>query len=100
MTRIFLFRWLKAANRHAALSPARRCRDRAHRAGPVPRLEILEDRGLPSTLVVTNALDTGAAGDGSLRGEIAAAAGGDRIVFAPSLSSCKAEWTINQAPMR
>src|SRR5262245_9948339 len=35
----------------------------------VPRLEALEGRAVPSTLTVTNLGDTGAAGDGSLRGE-------------------------------
>jgi hypothetical protein len=51
-----------------------------------PRLEVLEDRDVPSTLTVTNNLDTGVVGDGSLRGEIAAAGSGDTIAFAPSLS--------------
>src|SRR5262249_3787354 len=51
----------------------------------VPRLEALEDRTVPSTLTVTNNLDTGALGDGSLRGEIAAAQSGDTINFASSL---------------
>jgi hypothetical protein len=40
----------------------------------------------PTTLVVTNVGDTGVSGDGSPRGEIAAAASGDRIVFARSLA--------------
>jgi hypothetical protein len=47
-----------------------------------PRLEALEERWLPSTLTVTNNLDSGA---GSLRADIAAAKSGDTIVFAPSL---------------
>jgi hypothetical protein len=47
-----------------------------------PRLEALEDRWMPSTLTVTNNLDSGA---GSLRADIAAAKSGDTIVFAPSL---------------
>ena len=38
-----------------------------------PQLEALNDRLVPSMLTVTNNLDTGVAGDGSLRGEIAAA---------------------------
>jgi hypothetical protein len=50
-----------------------------------PQLEVLEDRWLPSTLTVLNNLDTGVTGDGSLRGEIAAAQSGDTIVFDPGL---------------
>ena len=50
-----------------------------------PGFEVLEDRCLPSTFTVLNLLDTGALGDGSLRGEIAAAQSGDTIHFAPSL---------------
>jgi hypothetical protein len=50
-----------------------------------PKLEALDDRLVPSNLAVTNNLDTGAAGDGSLRGEIAAARSDDTIVFDPSL---------------
>jgi hypothetical protein len=53
------------------------------RARVRPRLELLEDRRLPSTLTVTNNLDSGS---GSLRAEIAAARSGDTIVFASSLS--------------
>jgi len=48
-----------------------------------PRLEALEGRVVPSTLTVTNNLDSGA---GSLRADIAAANSGDTIQFAPSLS--------------
>ncbi len=58
-----------------------------------PVLEVLEDRWLPSTLTVTNTGDTGVSGDGSLRGEIAAANAGDTIVFDPVLSGS----TINLA---
>jgi hypothetical protein len=43
-----------------------------------PRLEALEDRWVPSTLKVTNTLDSGA---GSLRYEIAQAQSNDTIVF-------------------
>ena len=52
----------------------------------VPRLDVLEDRTLPSTLTVMNLSDTGIAGDGSLRGEIAAAQAGDTINFYQGLS--------------
>jgi hypothetical protein len=51
-------------------------------------LEALEDRTLPSTLLVTNLNDSSnaTAGDGSLRGEIAAAHRGDTIQFNSSLT--------------
>src|SRR5262245_32312986 len=65
--------------RHA---PTVRHRPRSFR----PHLEALEGRWVPSTLTVTSALDTGALGDGSLRGEIAAAQSGDTINFAPGLA--------------
>src|SRR5262245_60376491 len=58
-----------------AVKPARSIR---------PRLEVLEDRCVP-TLTVTNLSDTGLAGDGSLRGEIKAASSGETIQFAPGL---------------
>ncbi len=48
-----------------------------------PRLQILEDRTVPSTLTVTNNLDSGA---GSLRDTIKHASSGDMIVFDPSLN--------------
>ena len=47
-----------------------------------PVLENLEDRSLPSTLMVLNNLDSGA---GSLRDAINNANSGDTVVFAPSL---------------
>jgi hypothetical protein len=62
----------------------RRAARQAHAAARrpfVPRLEALEDRSLPST--VTNLADSGV---GSLRGQLAAAASGDTIDFAPGLS--------------
>jgi hypothetical protein len=48
----------------------------------LPRLEILEDRTVLSTLMVTSFADSG---DGSLRAMIAAAQSGDQIVFDQSL---------------
>jgi hypothetical protein len=45
---------------------------------------VLEGRDVPSTLTVTTNLDTGLRGDGSQRGEIAAAQSGDTIVFDPT----------------
>src|SRR5262245_65461920 len=78
--------WLRARRRKAA--PDATPRQGAKRTRPlrvVPRLEVLEDRTVPSTLTVTNNLDTGVAGDGSLRGQIAAAQSGDTLNFAPGL---------------
>src|SRR6516165_5728506 len=77
---MFFSSWLRnrtttpRANRAAAL------RQRPARFRPA--LEMLEDRCVPSTLTVTNTLDSGA---GSLRAEIRAAHDGYTIVFAPSL---------------
>jgi hypothetical protein len=48
-----------------------------------PRLEGLEDRTVPSTLTVSNNLDSG---EGSLRAAIKSAGSGDTIVFASGLS--------------
>jgi hypothetical protein len=48
----------------------------------VPRLEVLEDRALPSTLTVLNTADSG---PGSLRAAIDGAHDGDTIVFASAL---------------
>jgi hypothetical protein len=49
----------------------------------VPQLESLEERTVPSTLTVSNNLDSGA---GSLRAAIKAANSGDTIVFSSSLN--------------
>jgi hypothetical protein len=59
----------------------------------VPRLEILEDRSVPSTLTVTNNLDKGA---GSLRDAITKAGSGDTIVFDPSLNGQTITLTSDQ----
>jgi hypothetical protein len=59
----------------------------------VPRLEILEDRTVPSTLTVTNNLDKGA---GSLRDAITNAKSGDTIVFASSLDGQTITLTSDQ----
>jgi hypothetical protein len=74
--RTWIRRLFARTPRTARKAPAR-CR---------PTLEALESRYVPSTLVVTKTTDTGVAGDGSLRGEIAAAASGDKITFADSLA--------------
>src|SRR5215468_1118209 len=75
----FLFRGARTPARTKVYTASRR-------RSFLPRLDVVEDRTAPSTLTVTNLTDTGVTGDGSLRGEIAAAAPGDTIDFAPSLS--------------
>jgi hypothetical protein len=50
-----------------------------------PRLEALEGRDMPSTLMVTNNLDNG--GRGTLRYDIAHAANGDTIEISPTLTA-------------
>src|SRR5262249_57107925 len=78
--------WLRAMRRKDAPdAPPRHGAKRTRQLRIVPRLEALEDRTVLSTLTVTNNLDTGVAGDGSLRGEIAAAQSGDTLIFAGSL---------------
>jgi predicted outer membrane repeat protein len=62
-------------------------------------LEALENRWVPTTLHVTTTLDTGDAGDGSLRGEIAQAQKGDTIDFNIPITdrgynSSTGTWTI------
>jgi hypothetical protein len=76
------------ANRAAAL------RQRPARFRPA--LELLEDRLVPSTLTVTNTLDSGA---GSLRADVTAAHKGDTIVFNipksdPGYNAGTGVWTI------
>jgi hypothetical protein len=79
--------WLQAIKRKEATgAPTRRGANRTRPRRVVLGLEALEDRTVPSTLTVTNSLDTGVIGDGSLRGEIAAASSGDTINFDPSLA--------------
>jgi len=76
-----LFSWLRTRTPSATRS--RRTHRPARRpAGFRPQLESLDDRLVPSTLTVTNNLDSGA---GSLRAEIAAANPGDTIKFASSV---------------
>jgi hypothetical protein len=59
----------------------------------VLRLEILEDRALPSSLMVMNTNDKG---PGSLRDTITNAKSGDTIVFAPSLDGQTITLTSDQ----
>jgi hypothetical protein len=69
--------WLTLADR-----AARKAQPRRRPAFRRPCLEALEDRTVPSTLMVLNNLDSGA---GSLRDTIKHASSGDTIMFAPSL---------------
>src|SRR5262249_12783339 len=82
-----LLHWL---GRGTPRGPGRRARQRSRRQPTTrrpafrPRLDVLEDRTLPSVFVVTNADDSGA---GSLRAAITAAntnPGADLIAFAPT----------------
>jgi hypothetical protein len=73
---MWLSTWLKQRPSKRSVS------SRRPRARFLPRLEALEDRWLPSTLMVTNANDSG---NGSLRGQIAAASDGDTIKFSGGL---------------
>jgi hypothetical protein len=76
--------FLRRFSRLTKVSRQHRCHaiDRSKRNPRKLFLEVLEDRTLPSTLTVTNTLDSG---PGSLRYEIAQAADGDTINFDPSL---------------
>jgi hypothetical protein len=73
--------------------PGKRSRDYALARRFVPRLEILENRTVPSTLTVLNNLDSGA---GSLRDAITHAKDGDTIVFNPSLKGQTITLTSDQ----
>lgn len=57
---------------------ASRFRNRA-----LPRVEALEARWVPATLLVTSAFDDD--GDGTLRAKVAAAAAGDKVAFDPTV---------------
>jgi hypothetical protein len=72
--------WLR--NRTSTRGPSGPAQQRPASPRYRPRIEVLEGRCLPSTLTVTNNLDSGT---GSLRADIAAAQSGDTIVFAASL---------------
>jgi hypothetical protein len=88
MFRFSVFGWLKSRQQPSRPSQRHRRPDKGAlpRQRTVLRLEALEDRTVPSTLTVTNLSDTGVSGDGSLRGEIAAANAADTIIFQPGLS--------------
>jgi CSLREA domain-containing protein len=75
--------WIRNLFARPVVRPLRKRPPRAR-----PALEALEDRTVPSTLTVNTTADEVTPGDGklSLREAIAAAASGDRIVFASSVT--------------
>jgi hypothetical protein len=83
---MWLSSWLRTWKRSDPGARKRPLRSPGKRAIFRPLFEALEDRWLPSTLTVMNLSDSGVAGDGSLRGEIAAAQSGDTIHFAGKLA--------------
>src|SRR5262249_2843461 len=89
--------WFTALLRSGKEGPGRRPTTRRKSVSQtrsfVPRLESLEDRTVPSTLTVTNALDRG---PGSLRDKITNAKDGDTIVFAPGLNGQTITLTSDQ----
>jgi hypothetical protein len=81
----FSLRWLNRILGGKSLRHPAPRRATSPRRGLVLRLEALEDRAVPSTLTVTNLLDSG---PGSLRAAVTTAntsAGADTIQFAPGL---------------
>src|SRR5262249_13341233 len=83
---IMFLSWLRTQTRHAMREAQRTSKPAGRHATFRPRLEELEGRWLPSNLIVNTTADTGLRGDGSLRGEIAAAQAGDTIVFSNGLN--------------
>jgi hypothetical protein len=73
---MFFFSWLRKRNSDPRVQRATAARPKQTRFRPL--LEALEDRFVPSTLTVTNTLDSGT---GSLRADLTAAHKGDTIVF-------------------
>src|SRR6516165_9998514 len=91
---MLFFSWLRNRNSNPRAKRATAARPKHTRFRPL--LETLEDRLVPSTLTVTNTLDSGM---GSLRAEIAAAHKGDTIVFNipksdPGYNASRGAWTI------
>src|SRR5947209_16982329 len=80
MSRLSILSWLPVIARQFGRSPKQRRPAVGHRpARWRPRLEVLEDRFVPSTLTVTSAADDGTSG--TLRAVIGAASPGSTIVF-------------------
>jgi hypothetical protein len=91
---MLFFSWLRNRNSNPRAKRATAARPKHTRFRPL--LETLEDRWVPSTLTVTNTLDSGA---GSLRADIAAAHNGGTIVFNipksdPGYNASTGVWTI------
>jgi hypothetical protein len=77
------FEWSKGTRRQSGIGPMSRHRATgAPRTRFLPRVDLMENRTLLSTLTVTNNHDSGT---GSLRAEIAAASSGDTINFSSKL---------------
>ena len=76
--------WFPSRLRNRASSDVSRSRSPLRSARFRPRLESLEGRAVPSTLLVTNTLDDYT--PGSLRGDINVAHSGDTIAFDPGLA--------------
>jgi uncharacterized repeat protein (TIGR01451 family) len=93
--------WLNHVRRLVSGSPRKYSTARkapVRRRTSHPSIECLEDRRVLSTLTVTTLADspTFTAGDGTLRGEIAAAQKGDTILFSPSLAGGTINLTAGQ----
>jgi hypothetical protein len=91
---MFFSSWLRNRTSNPRAKRATAARPKQTRFRPL--LEALEDRWVPSTLTVTNTLDSGA---GSLRADVAAATSGDTIVFNipksdPGYNATTGVWTI------
>jgi hypothetical protein len=91
---MFFSSWLRNRTTIPRANRAATLRQRPARFRPA--LEMLEDRCVPSTLTVTNTLDSG---DGSLRADVTAAHKGDTIVFNipksdPGYNASTGVWTI------
>jgi hypothetical protein len=81
--------WPRSRNGRPAIERLHPSRSSRRRPRFRPGTEVLDARRLLSTLTVTSNLDDDgfvSPGDGTLRGEIAAAQSGDTIVFAPTLN--------------
>jgi hypothetical protein len=78
--------WLGTQTRFGPAARRSKPTGRGKRTNFRPRLEVLEDRCLPSTLTVTTTAEFGNGLGLGLGDAVAAAQSGDTIVFAPSLS--------------